>query len=192
MKAVLMSIRPKWCLKIFDRLKTVEVRRTAPKEQPPFKVYMYCSKGRDMLMDIIKDGDRIYDGEVYHGKPIFIKAPEVGSILVRRQMVVGQFICDRIIRTSQDTIADQIKAGELDGCATGMTVEEFNRYCGEKPVYFWHISELKKYTKPKTLREMRFANTDTIPSRAINYPPQGWCYVDAEWKATGEPREDDE
>ena len=31
MKAILISIKPKWCEKIFNGEKTVEVRKTAPK-----------------------------------------------------------------------------------------------------------------------------------------------------------------
>ena len=191
MKAVLMSIRPKWCRKIFEGSKTVEVRHTAPKLAPPFKVYIYCSKGRDRLIDILKDGDNNF-GEIYHGPPVFLTLPEEGSFEVDRQRIVGHFICDRIIKTSMDAIAMQIKADALAGCATGMTMKEFNSYIDEKPAYLWHISGLKRYVHPKTLKEMRFANTDTIPSRAINSPPQGWCYVDAEWKATGDPQEDPE
>lgn len=30
MKAILMSIRPEWCEKIFNGEKTIEVRKTAP------------------------------------------------------------------------------------------------------------------------------------------------------------------
>ena len=43
MKAVLLSIRPKWCKKILDGEKTVEVRRTCPVHGTPFKVYIYCT-----------------------------------------------------------------------------------------------------------------------------------------------------
>ena len=44
MKAVLMSIKPKWCELIAQRKKTIEVRRTKPKLNVPFKVYIYCTK----------------------------------------------------------------------------------------------------------------------------------------------------
>ena len=44
MKAVLMSIHPKWCEKIFNGEKTIEVRKTAPKLETPFKVYVYQTK----------------------------------------------------------------------------------------------------------------------------------------------------
>jgi hypothetical protein len=41
MKAVLMSIQPKWCELIASRKKTVEVRKTKPKLDVPFYVADY-------------------------------------------------------------------------------------------------------------------------------------------------------
>ena len=46
-KAVLISIRPEWCEKIINGQKTVEVRKTRPKMNPPFKCYIYkCGNGK--------------------------------------------------------------------------------------------------------------------------------------------------
>ena len=46
-KAVLISIRPKWCEKIISGEKTIEVRKTRPKMNPPFKCYIYkCGNGK--------------------------------------------------------------------------------------------------------------------------------------------------
>ena len=46
-KVVLISIRPKWCQKIMTGQKTVEVRKTRPKMNPPFKCYIYkCGNGK--------------------------------------------------------------------------------------------------------------------------------------------------
>ena len=46
-KAVLISIRPEWCEKIISREKTIEVRKTRPKMNPPFKCYIYkCGNGK--------------------------------------------------------------------------------------------------------------------------------------------------
>ncbi len=36
-KAVMISIRPKWCEKIVNGEKTIEVRKTRPKLETPFK-----------------------------------------------------------------------------------------------------------------------------------------------------------
>jgi predicted transcriptional regulator len=47
MKAVLISVRPKWCEKIVSGEKTIEVRKTRPKMNPPFKCYIYkCGNGK--------------------------------------------------------------------------------------------------------------------------------------------------
>ena len=46
-KAVLISIRPKWCEKIINGQKTIEARKTRPKMNPPFKCYIYkCGNGK--------------------------------------------------------------------------------------------------------------------------------------------------
>ena len=45
MKSVLMSINPRWCELIANGKKTVEIRKTKPKLEPPFKCYIYCTKG---------------------------------------------------------------------------------------------------------------------------------------------------
>lgn len=50
MKAILMSIQPKWCEKIVNGEKTIEVRKTRPKLEPPFKCYIYCTKGKEVLI----------------------------------------------------------------------------------------------------------------------------------------------
>ena len=43
-RAVLMSIHPEWVTKIASGEKTVEVRKTAPLEKCPFRVYIYQTK----------------------------------------------------------------------------------------------------------------------------------------------------
>ena len=44
-KAVLISIRPEWVEKIANGEKTLELRKTEPKLETPFKVYIYCTAG---------------------------------------------------------------------------------------------------------------------------------------------------
>lgn len=74
MKAILMSIKPKWCKKIFSGEKTVDVRKVAPKLETPFKVYVYQTKYRLCNKFINEVLNTVYDG----GK------------------VVGEFVCDRV------------------------------------------------------------------------------------------------
>lgn len=93
-KAILLSIQPKWCGLIANGKKTIEVRKTRPKIETPFKCYIYQSKSKDQLMDVMKDGDENY-GVIYHGKPVFIKTSSKYSNPCE-QKVIGEFICDSI------------------------------------------------------------------------------------------------
>lgn len=69
-KAVLISIHPKWCEKIISGEKTIEVRKTRPKMNPPFKCYIYkCGNGKvigEFLCDeIIEDRTYGHNEEFY-------------------------------------------------------------------------------------------------------------------------------
>lgn len=72
-KAVMISIRPKWCEKICRGEKSIEVRKTRPKLETPFKCYIYRTKGT--VPHIINDK--------------WVQM-EVGGT------IIGEFICDRI------------------------------------------------------------------------------------------------
>ena len=43
---IMQSIRPEWIQKFIDGEKTVEVRKTRPIAEPPYRVYVYCTKPR--------------------------------------------------------------------------------------------------------------------------------------------------
>ena len=57
-KAVLISIKPKWCELIASGKKTVEVRKTNPKLDTPFKCYIYCTKAKDFFSAQQPDADK--------------------------------------------------------------------------------------------------------------------------------------
>ena len=48
-KAVLISIRPEWVKKILAGEKTLEVRKTRPKMETPFKCHIYCTNSGDAM-----------------------------------------------------------------------------------------------------------------------------------------------
>ncbi len=159
-KAVLMSIQPKWCELIASGKKTVEVRKSKPKLEPPFKVYIYCTKPKEKLLDVVKDGDEFF-GETYHGKTKFIKSDEgsVCDMYGKRQKVIGEFICDKFIPIAYDN--GVYYTTEQCGRAC-MTVEEARKYGKGKQLYGWHISNLIIYDKPKELREFCIVDNEAV------------------------------
>lgn len=126
-RAVLISIRPEWCEKIADGEKTIEVRKTRPKLETPFRGYIYRTKGTVP--------------HIINGKWVKI---EVGGT------VVGEFVCDKIYELAPLNHApDDV---EQMACLTREEIVQYLRGVG----YGWHISDLKIYNQPKELNEFWF------------------------------------
>lgn len=129
MKSVLISIRPKWCEKIASGEKTIEVRKTAPKEVP-FKAYIYCSYG-DMKTN-------------YYLKGIC--------------KVIGEFICDKVYSIKNQgnsfVVANE-EQGVTNEIARQSCLDYYDMvgYLGDKDGYGLHITDLKIYDKPKPIMQ---------------------------------------
>lgn len=185
MKAVLISIHPKWCHRIIDGEKKIEVRKTKPKLATPFKVYIYCSSGS-------------YDWR----KDIWATAyfPSSGECTNMTQMVIGEFVCDYITDIKPFGF-DDIAGFEKQTCLTSADIVKYlNGFYG----YGWHISDLKIYDKPRELSEFAsfcmvdekscascehylFDSDDVNGYRRwcgvyrrkpLTHPPQSWMYVE--------------
>ena len=160
-KAVLISIHPKWCEKIASGEKTIEVRKTRPKIETPFKCYIYCAepntKNPWKLLEIHSSDGKIHKG---NGK------------------VIGEFVCDWIedcwypFNYIPRWATNPLYYNETD-CSTVLTklgclsIDEIWEYGKGKTLYGWHISDLKIYDEPKELSEF-----------GLKRPPQSWCYVE--------------
>lgn len=78
--SVLISIRPEWCEKIASGEKTIEVRKSRPTIQTPFKCYIYCTKPKYPHEDFL----------CFDAGTAKIKAFYGGGL------VIGEFVCDKI------------------------------------------------------------------------------------------------
>lgn len=170
MKSVLISIQPKWCELIASGKKTVEVRKTKPKIDVPFKCYIYETKGRTETPFVDEEGHEIFKG---------------------RGQVIGEFICNAIISHCEMANAD---IAEYQGC---IKRERLFEYANGKELYGWHITDLVVYDKPKELiefyvwkkcnscRDTGYESTaccydeDCKVPAVITRPPQSWCYVES-------------
>lgn len=201
MKDVLISIKPYWVFLIIaktmgwniDKEKTIEVRKTYPKDDDWNKIgKIYCTKD----------------------KQSFERIPEEYQPLMERYLgkVIGEFVCDCVKTYPAD---DFVGAEDFDGSIitepkdgvfaywipeekeTCLSYDEIHAYGNGKTLYGWHISELKIYDKPKELGEFKKAGFLTeeqwlsalYPNTHCHYdawakkfeitrPPQSWCYVE--------------
>ena len=170
-KAVLISIRPKWCELIASGKKTIEVRKTRPKMETPFKCYIYCTKPRFEHEDFF----------------VFDAGEESARACYCGGKIIGEFSCDAIYR-----IWAGYAANLGDDC---MSYDESENYLGTGMGYGWHISDLKIYDQPRELAEFYakkkcdackrgdipsacIYDDDCIVPAVLTRPPQSWCYVE--------------
>lgn len=169
MKSVLIAIRPQCVEKIANGEKTIEVRKTAPKEVP-FKAYIYCTKEK-------KQDDIIWAG-------IF------GDRGKWNGRVIGEFICNNA--SELDYVYYWNNGYEFATCLTYRQVADYGK---GKTLYGWHISDLKIYDRPRELSEFSrpcsysglcFSCKRTsfkkdgnlLCNTKITRPPQSWMHVE--------------
>ena len=205
MKSVMISIKPKWCELIANGKKTIELRKTKPKIEIPFKCYIYCTKENPLLgnysrhIDIIEDED---DFDCYNKDTLF----------KCNGKVIGEFVCDNIVDFFPVADLKKITPKIFDICLDSeLNMIDLCKYSNGKTLYGWHISDLKIYDEPKELNEFKkpcispempycpackvgceyiseseaefyridgTCDTEWVCLNYIKRPPQSWCYVE--------------
>lgn len=143
MKAVMISIRPEWCEKIASGEKTVEVRKTRPKIEPPFKVYIYCTSGPPYLNS--------HNGYVYLEECDVLGYRGQGLYKRLNTGVIGEFVCDRIDYWNHHIHDDDTISLERASEMSLVSEDDLVKYADLGHFYAWHISDLVIYEKPRQL-----------------------------------------
>ena len=186
MKSVLISVQPKWVEKIASGKKTIEVRKTRPKLETPFKCYIYETMTK--LINFHFDWGNLTQWQK--------------TLINGRGRVVGEFICNKIDKYlceeyewGDGDVSLEYRIRTVEGEKTCLEYDEVREYGNEKPLYFWHISNLEIYDKPKDLSEFKkscYINEKTCYdcqhtwgfdyvkgcNGKIEKAPQSWCYVE--------------
>lgn len=127
---MIMSLHPKWCSLILSGRKTREVRKRAPLQRTPFKVYLYCTKpNTDDPWELLEihnhDNGKIYRG---NGK------------------IVGEATCVSITEYSRPF------GNNVYG--TCLSAKELDEYAGPNDkLSYMALEDPITYEKPKELSE---------------------------------------
>lgn len=176
-KSILQSIKPQYCELIASGKKTIEVRKTRPKLDVPFKVYIYETKFinrckdceycsfESIVMSRMKDVCKYEENNW--------KITSLSSRCFQNKYsggkVIGEYVCDEIVpfgftpynhgeymlSGNADSERDVLK----DSC---LSFSEMYEYIGEGCGYAWHISNLKIYDKPKELSEFEIIDKEFL------------------------------
>jgi predicted transcriptional regulator len=203
MKSVLISIQPQWCEMIASGKKTIEVRKTRPKLETPFKVYIYCTRPKEWFR--YSSSGRASNESLWfaNGKVEMCDGFKYwcdgGDYINLNGKVIGEFICDAIIPMSVSYSNPNHHLAFREYPYTGLTDKQIMDYLGNgKDGYGWHITDLVIYDKPKDLMEFHtlkkcnacrvsgyestacIYDEDCIVPAVVARPPQSWCYVEAQ------------
>ena len=203
MNAVLLSVKPESCELMASGRRTFDIRKTKPKLETPFKVYIYCTKDKPILGKYSIDNslkEYLESDFDYYNRDTLFRA---------NGKVIGEFICDYTLGRCNSSNAD---IAEQYGF---IKREKLFEYAKGKELFGWHISNLIIYDKPRDLID--FCNTDLEAIKQCKYrervyinpiytnnallpgsyicnqrdaewcakckmkpivaPPQSWCYV---------------
>lgn len=221
MKSILISIKPEYVEKILNGEKTIEIRKTKPSCELPCKVYIYMTKKRNFFMANRK-GEEIWFGDgLRYDKTEIVKFPKCDvqywHLLGK---VVAEFTLNKITthlynfidceeQESYNFLVEDVKNAGFNTNLEGLLdFDEFvENYGKRKPLYAWHIDDLKIYDKPKELSEfLHYIPNNKCPKkecgidcedcmsydgehetclalyyshRQIKRPPQSWMFVES-------------
>lgn len=175
-KAILISIQPKWCELIACGKKTIEVRKTRPNLETPFKCYIYCTLS----------GSNEFFRETLGGD---VAAWNRSGMAVKKGMVIGEFVCDTVYKFSTRVYLgeEQEISDEEIVAKSCLSRPELRNYEGHKTgLLGWHISDLVIYDQPKELSDFHSCSfcdyrgvcPDGSWCQPLKRPPQSWCCVE--------------
>lgn len=205
-KAILISINPKWCAKIMNGEKTIEVRKNKAlasaiqkliDENGYADIYVYCSKDKKGYLT------------EYCGKETnehLYWSFDLGKANGLNGKVLFKFRCykvEEIVLNKNHFVNEQYSTDELDyeellkqSC---LTYKELDDYLQCEIGYAIHISDLKIFDKPKELSELKvkrkinecsgckYLDTNTYEhcikceeTRLLTKAPQNMIYIEVE------------
>ena len=167
----MISIKPKWCAKIMNGEKTIEVRKNKAlanaiqkliDENGYADIYVYCTKDKNLIYTDGTDGKGDYVDYKYYDS---YKGDEndIGS-----GRVVFKFRCREVKEISWQIglheLEQQPFSDFLDKCC--LSYFELKDYLNMENGYAIHISDLEIFDEPKELSEFRYA---TCPKTNCEY-----------------------
>lgn len=164
MNAIILACSPAECEKIVNGDMSILVRKKVPKETP-FKVYIYCAKSDKYLLDRDSDGSMFcWDKKSHHYPFKYEKDHEE----LFNGKVIGSFVCDEVDKWECKNRLEILESFPIWRASYMLFVDDLEKTCltyddlwdygNGKPLYGWHISDLKIYDKPKELSEFRACN----------------------------------
>lgn len=189
MKAILISIQPKYVADILNGIKTLEIRKTMPKCDLPIDVYIYCTKGKEPCWSGVPRSSK-YKPTILNGKIVAKFTLNKVERIFWKQDLSNPYVSDEY-----NLETDTLNEWELRNKSC-LESEELEDYLGfddsefKALGYAWHIDNLEIFNEPKELSQFlipshKVKGTDRDGSektftilKPLVRAPQSWCFVE--------------
>ena len=191
MKAIMISVKPKYVADILNGHKTIEIRKTMPKCNLPIDVYIYCTKDKKHKLEYCdynggcwsaNDGGEYFNGKVV-AKFTLNKTEKIEELCYQEHMLSGYY---EDLGTESYTIKELLKYS----CLTQSELYKYIEYDIKKDIYgyAWHILNLEIFDESKELNEFsaRYPKGDVDIGencklhcmKILTKAPQSWQYIE--------------
>lgn len=199
MKAILISIKPKYVAKILNGEKTIEIRKTCPEifkhlksyEGASLDVYIYCTKEEELFYNVLtqkwyvaknrKNVKRLSNG-VVKAKFTLNKVEEVGysprTLFDSDSYYLGNPTRNMLSSLLGNPLYEK-------SC---LSKYELHRYLKGKKGYAWHISDLEIFDKPKELSEFKPYVKGKCMTSKCHFQKNYMCEVECNLGLTRSPQ----
>lgn len=193
MKAILISIKPRFVAKILNGEKIIEIRKTMPKCDLPIDVYIYCTKDNKQRLypvSLLDKSNQVFK-RAYREDKIDNRTNYLnGKVVAKFTLNKVEEIPTRIFSVYTYPYTKTLDDYELldKSC---LYTDELEKYLGKKIGYAWYISNLEIFDKPKELSEFyayckdekceyRNNHCSICHREPLTKAPKGWCYIESE------------
>ena len=178
MTQIMLSVQPKWAEKILKGKKTIEIRKSVPKDLP-CEVLMYVTKGKSQMEWLL----RLPTEQAICEWQTVGTAVKNDFIIMRDTFHFDAHVVAKFTLNKVDTLEhcqwvnQQVETYTPRGIISNfeildkacLDIVELCAYGKGKPLYAWHIDELVIFDQPKELSEF-----------GITKAPQSYQYVKGE------------
>ena len=162
--SLLIPIQPVWVKNIIEGLKWIEVRKTKPKLDNPFTMYIYCTKDNSYELCYCEEDHSLICGRYVNSDELNLNGKIIGEASV---IDIEEYTWDEVnncYHISDDSLM-----------FTCLTKDQLKEYGKRKTLYGYKFASVVYYKKPLPLEAAyRF---DAPTPRTIKLAPQTWMYI---------------
>ena len=174
-RIILLSVKPKYGALILNKEKSIEIRKIFPIDYRD-KVLLFITNDKNQYL--YRNASGVYKVFKYKGANA-LNGHIVGSFDCNDVEIIEHFF--NVSLNQMDTQCRHTDCYELK-CKARLTIDELNKYLGDKKGKAIHISNVEEFASPLKLSQLQLFKTFNSNDmhnlhKCLTRAPQNYCYV---------------